>query len=445
MKVSVYTHPPYKKIEKTKLVGYWLFIFPIFLYNIQIQITTKELYTNILVLMIFNFATWLIIYRVITLHCAPHPVIVYSEKRGEYFPALNAIRLIGFLLVYLYHFPRPPENMLYYSDITFIQSKGWLGVDIFLVLSSFLLIKLALDEKSSTGKFGIFSYLNRRIKRTWPLYIVFICVIANIDYDNSMFSENMDRHILSFLTFSVNYSYVAHYSPPHDISHLWTISLEEQIYLIIALIMLVEKRLLGILLIIAMILSIISKQYILQESVNYPAIYMLTLPRLETGGGAALLIHLRGTVKKMSRFHETLVSGLTIICACLVYITVPSPDEINKSNAFYSYMPSGVIALIIILITKYNTFLHRLLSHWLFSYLGVRSYGMYVYHMIGIYMAAHIVFPQSQAWLFSLIIGLLITLVCSMLSYTIFERPLLRNGLIAIGWNSNKTTKQHLR
>ena len=263
-------------------------VFLLFLNTYQ-QIFITVITIDIIILILLLILSYYIIIRAIEINFSSKITqTVVGRKSVEYIPALNIIRFLGFLLVYLYHFPRPTEASWYYRFLSFIQSKGWIGVDIFLVLSSFLLISLALREKNNTGHFNLLSYLYRRINRIFPLYIIFISIFAYKDYNNNTFTTNMSRHILSFITLTVNYSYVADYSPPHDISHLWTISLEEQFYLIIGLLMLAKTNQIKVILILMYIFCIMSKQYILYESIQYPAIYMLTLPKLETlvAGGA---------------------------------------------------------------------------------------------------------------------------------------------------------------
>src|SRR3989344_8628341 len=94
-----------------------------------------------------------------------------------YLPSLDGLRFLAFLLVFLHHTtfyinPALAQNFL----LIFFNKHGWIGVDIFFVLTGFLITLLMLDERDKNGHFSIKNFLIRRALRIWPLYYLSILV-----------------------------------------------------------------------------------------------------------------------------------------------------------------------------------------------------------------------------------------------------------------------------
>src|SRR5437868_2879263 len=94
-----------------------------------------------------------------------------SENRF-YYPSLDGLRFFAFLLVFLHHSlldwtsPNPLINFFLIA----IEKNGWLGVDLFFVLSGFLITTLLLKERSDNGNYSLKNFWIRRALRIWPLY-----------------------------------------------------------------------------------------------------------------------------------------------------------------------------------------------------------------------------------------------------------------------------------
>src|SRR5436190_4776765 len=85
-------------------------------------------------------------------------------------PALDGLRGIAILLVLAIHSPTPPSQDWPSLLLTFLQSSGWMGVDLFFVLSGFLIGGILLDMPSRVE--SLRSFYARRALRIWPLYYV---------------------------------------------------------------------------------------------------------------------------------------------------------------------------------------------------------------------------------------------------------------------------------
>src|SRR5690606_2476800 len=91
-------------------------------------------------------------------------------------PELDGLRFIAFLLVFLHHLPFPSEWLARSPLLSRIHAFGWIGVDIFLVLSAYLLTRLAIEERRHTGRFDVVRFYMRRALRIWPLYFLGLAI-----------------------------------------------------------------------------------------------------------------------------------------------------------------------------------------------------------------------------------------------------------------------------
>lgn len=144
-------------------------------------------------------------------------------KNKFYFPALDGFRFIAFLMVFIDH-SIPPITIAGNSILYKFHHSGFLnfGVDLFFVLSAFLITKLLMIEHSIFGNFSIKDFLIRRALRIYPLYFftLFICIIVlpiflnhssvvkfGTDlYFNDIINKNLIPHLFFFANNTLRYS-----------------------------------------------------------------------------------------------------------------------------------------------------------------------------------------------------------------------------------------------
>jgi peptidoglycan/LPS O-acetylase OafA/YrhL len=152
-------------------------------------------------------------------------------RRGElrYEPALDGLRAVAVLAVMLYH-----------GQVTWARG-GFLGVDLFFVLSGYLITTLLLSERARRGTINLGRFWARRARRLLPaLFLVLLAVslysglIARPSQRNGL---RLDA--LSTLGYVANWrlalgheSYFAQYSDPSPLRHMWSLGIEEQYYLL---------------------------------------------------------------------------------------------------------------------------------------------------------------------------------------------------------------------
>jgi len=109
-----------------------------------------------------------------------------QQESHQYWPALDGLRALAFTLVLVHH-TSPPDPMIRHSlegILIRLGSWGWTGVDLFFVLSGFLISYLLLQEQGTFGTISIKNFYARRILRIWPVYFTLLagCAIVPLLY-----------------------------------------------------------------------------------------------------------------------------------------------------------------------------------------------------------------------------------------------------------------------
>src|SRR5580704_10177801 len=105
------------------------------------------------------------------------PAEITSKTKSFYRPELDALRFFAFLAVFLFHFNRPVDLYVQHGiprvvalTATSLIQGGVFGVDLFFVLSAYLITELLIREKEVCGSLDVKGFYLRRILRIWPLY-----------------------------------------------------------------------------------------------------------------------------------------------------------------------------------------------------------------------------------------------------------------------------------
>jgi peptidoglycan/LPS O-acetylase OafA/YrhL len=159
-------------------------------------------------------------------------------KRGDYhYPQLDGIRGLAILMVIIYHFiaisPLPQNS---FEKVIFILAKsGWIGVDLFFVLSGFLITGILISNKQRNRYF--INFYGRRILRIFPLYylvllIFFVAIPLCVDKLPHQLKLMQDNQVW-FWTYLSNW-YVAFSGDFNNTSggYFWSLAVEEQFYII---------------------------------------------------------------------------------------------------------------------------------------------------------------------------------------------------------------------
>jgi len=296
---------------------------------------------------------------------------------SKYYNGLDSLRALAVLSVLIYHLD---ISVGYFQ----LFSAGFLGVDIFMVLSGYLIFKSLLSYESFTIK-HTFDFLSRRILRIFPSILFLVAILMPLSY-LFLFSEELVFNAKSFL-FSiisvVNIFYlnnINYWSPQlSDIVflHAWSLSLEEQFYLFSLLLVIVTAKtgrlsLLYFILLFIIILSLFSNFYFSNEISFYTLIGRAWEFCL---GGMICYLPKNVTRKKWVVFFKYLFAILILISMLSMGKNISHPQSIQ--SVFFVILSAGLIYFIIL---DDGRFLPFKLFESMGAYIGRRSYSIYLVH-----------------------------------------------------------------
>ena len=360
-----------------------------------------------------------------------------EHSRGFYHPELDVLRFFAFLAVFLHH-ALPREANLYINaglspaatrSILAAKEAGAFGLDLFFVLSAYLITELLLREHARRGTFSISAFYIRRALRIWPLYFTFL--VATVFIMPMIFpSERFGpEYIVSFAFFFGNWACAAYGLPFSVASPLWSISVEEQFYLGWPLLLLLFgvnriKHLAVAMLLVALGTRILLAVY----GVEHPGVWCNTFARLDAIAlGAMLAFSLGGRAPQIKSTLRVVLCGVALASFWLtaMFLSHDGPTSI------LTYAASALASVVLLVAVLQNE--ARLLSVRPFSwlvYLGRISYGLYVFHLFALALMTKLsVVPLLGIQLNferRLIFSFLLTVVLAAVSYRWLELPFLR-------------------
>lgn len=353
-----------------------------------------------------------------------------------YRPELDWIRFAAFVAVFVHHaFPTTSKGAAILSLPDWLTALVWplvlaggYGVDLFFALSSFLITELLLQEKEVTGRVHIKAFYIRRILRIWPLYFVFIAVIAAYEIAHGI----PPSYYIALLAFAGNWHTVILGSTASLCAPLWSVSLEEQFYIVWPnLVSRVNpKRFAWIMLGMLAFTCIYRAGYVYVRPKAVYDVWCQTFTRLDAfamGGLLACFLHNRNLVLPRAARLAALVSALGLFWWLGTY-----PEAGNFGVYTVWTYPAAAFASILCILSMIATSPKAAYGKplQLLAYLGKISYGLYVYHMTGLFLSRHILLegPESslRLWVWRALLAGVITLTLSAISYAVLEKPFLR-------------------
>ncbi|MEO6219480.1 MAG: acyltransferase [Ginsengibacter sp.] len=351
-----------------------------------------------------------------------------------YFPQLDSIRGLSFLAIFLFHAFRFSGQDFFLADfIIYLYKNLPLGLEVFFILSSFLLTYLGLNEYKKRNSFSFKNYFTRRILRIWPLYFL-ILLLAFILFP--FFAHIFDFSItlpnsLYYIFFIANFYTIDHV---FFLRFLWTISVEEQFYIFWGLTLRFLQKKLQFVISLLFLLSISSSIYsITTGSSSY---YNTITYLFDFGCGAlgAVLIfsnsRIINQIKNLSRtgtyfFYSYLIFHFIIF----YFLNANTKGIVNEFAALLNrYLFIFYISLFIIEQMTNNSRTKIFAQSRFLIFTGKLSYGLYCYHGITItfinLLLQHFKIDIMN-WLLVLIYFTVNYLIAA-ISYNYLELPFLR-------------------
>ncbi|HKD98912.1 MAG TPA: acyltransferase family protein [Micromonosporaceae bacterium] len=382
------------------------------------------------------------------------------HARLSYAPGLDGVRALAVTAVILYHLGTTGVTIgtTGAGVPRLIAPGGFLGVDVFFVLSGFLITSLLLAERAESGRISIRNFYIRRARRLLPaLYTMLVVVAASAAFWFTDYAARLRGDLVAAFTYVTNWwliaggsSYFGGGDHPPLLTHLWSLALEEQFYLLwpLALIALTFVRRRGTVLFavgIAVLASTVLAAALFNPFQDPSRIYYGTDTRLATPLLGALLAvafrpwlwhgPLRAGVRRLLN-----VGGLLAIVALGVACVLLT----DQTPALYEggFLVIAIAAGVLVLAAAHpDVAVGRALGVAPLRWLGERSYAIYLWHW-PIFVLTH---PGEDgvSWPFGLTGGtgaivvtafrIGLTLLLSDLSYRFVEKPM-RSGALGRWW-----------
>ncbi len=302
-----------------------------------------------------------------------------------YRPGLDGLRALAVAGVFLYH-----------ANVSWMPG-GFLGVDLFFVLSGYLITSLLLHEHSKHGSIRVGSFWGRRARRLFPAVVVVIlfALLATLTIARDDLSRTR-ADALSALVYLTNWheiiashSYFNQFGRPSLLQHLWTLAVEEQFYLLWPLILIAGLRWLTrrgvIVLTAAMAVGSCLLMALLYTPNGDPSrVYYGTDTRAFTLLIGALLAFVWSADKqplRRVRGHRAIVDGIGVVAllgVLAMFVRVRDFDPWLYRGGFLLMAVAG--GVLVAAVSYPGTILSRALGWRPLAWIGVLSYGIYLWH-----------------------------------------------------------------
>lgn len=357
----------------------------------------------------------------------------YSRK---YVPSMDGLRALAVLVVIFYH-------------LQFNWAKGgFIGVDIFFVLSGYLITNLLLTEWDNTQKIDLKSFWIRRARRLIPAVytmIIIVVVLATLFARPLLASLHGDA-IASFF-YSSNWWFIFHhvsyfdsFGTPSLLKNLWSLAIEEQFYVFWPLFLLIflkwvknPKLLLQIIAGLSLF-SVILMGVLYSPGADPSRVYYGTDTRafdLLIGCGLAFIWpfkQLSPTIPKQSKLVLNIAGSMSLLFFGLFTFFISEYQPfLYRGGLFLVALIGGVM---IATISHPASFLASIFSFSPLRYIGKRSYGLYLWHYPIITLTTPVL-EIGQPNIGRACLQILLTFVVAELSYRFLEMPIRKVGFIA--------------
>jgi peptidoglycan/LPS O-acetylase OafA/YrhL len=357
------------------------------------------------------------------------------------------VRGLAISAVFLYHAVRGlPHVRPHEQFIHAVANAGWIGVDLFFVLSGFLITRILLEAKGQAAYFR--NFYSRRVLRIVPLYLTFIVLVLYVVPALGLASPDDATqlraaapwywaHAVNLMVAWSGWKSAAWYT-----GHLWSLGLEEQFYLLWpALVLMLTRRGLLRLSLGLMAGATLLRPLLLALHVSPTAVYVLLPTRMDTLAAGALLAIVGADAVSWARLRRYALpagAAAAFVLAGVIYQESGLRSETPLTQVVGYPMLTTLAAVVIINAAgaAQGTLTSVFWNNAVLRFLGRYSYGLYVWHHVVIPLLSDHVLPDSRlpvvggsyvpAYVLFTALALGTSLAAAMGSWWLIEAPFLR-------------------
>jgi peptidoglycan/LPS O-acetylase OafA/YrhL len=310
-------------------------------------------------------------------------------------------------------------------------SGGFVGVDVFFVISGYLITTIIIAEMGE-GKFSLINFYERRARRILPalFFVTMICIPFAWLWFAPNDLRNFGQSLVAVSTFSSNIlfwlesGYFDTHAEMKPLLHTWSLAVEEQYYILFPIFLMLTWRLgltfiiaiLSIFFLVSLVLADWSTQYASDPSIISGAFFLLPTRGWELLIGVFIAFYLKYRNMAASIYTNLLsLFGFLLIC-----YSIFSFDKNTPFPSYYALIPTIGTGLII-MFTSSETLVYRLLSLKIFVGIGLISYSAYLWHQPLFAFAKHLTLNQTSDFLF--IILIVFSILLAWFTWRFVEKP----------------------
>lgn len=363
------------------------------------------------------------------------------SKKTKYLPSIDSLRAIAVIAVIIYHI-----------DANYLPG-GFLGVDLFFVLSGYLISSLIIKEYKGTGTVNLYNFYVRRARRLLPaVYFMITVVLIIITLFNGVLLKKSYLDALFGYIYSSNWWYIFHkldyfdsFGSQSPFKHLWSLAIEEQFYMFFPLIFLIFNRKSKsnnsnsklnknfIYVVLSLILVSLIAHILLFDINNINRIYFGTDTRafsLLVGVVGAILYPMDRLSERTTKKDNMIYSIVSLVSILVLIGIMINTSEYNTWLYRGGFLLVAIIGLIIIISSgRQYTFMSKLLSFKPFVFIGKISYSLYLWHF-PILVVTTPVSEIGNPNLFYVTLRIILIFLVATGSYMFVETPIRKLGFV---------------
>ncbi len=298
-----------------------------------------------------------------------------------------------------------------------VEAAGGFGVDLFFLLSSYLITELLLRERRQRGTIDLRSFWIRRILRIWPLYFFFL-LLSYFVIPRFLYQDFPWLHMAGFLTFTGNFTNAFLPGLVSVAGPLWSVSIEEQFYLTWPVILYFFPRGLKLFSYFLLVAATCGRAWLAYHHQPYSMFWYNTITHMDPiAVGALMAITLNGSVPRWSR--RVRWAGIALGTGCLWFVGLFLRHSGWQALLTYPLVTFACAVLLLSVLREPGT-----RSNAALVYLGRVSYGLYVYHIFALTLVREYA-PQLNM-LTTAALALFLTTALAAASFKFIEQPFLR-------------------